>query len=68
MLQYHQFQRKAQVIKKKPTKAIQLDQKNVARAHKYNYDWETGVWINKDFIYDFENEWLVKTSRKRKNK
>ena len=35
---------------------------------KYNYDWETGDWLNKGFIYDFENEWLVKTSRKRKNK
>jgi hypothetical protein len=35
---------------------------------KYNYDWETGDWLNKGFIYDFENEGLVKTSRKRKNK
>jgi hypothetical protein len=35
---------------------------------KYNHDWETGDWINKGFIYDFEKEWLVKTSRKRKNK
>jgi len=35
---------------------------------KHNYDWETGDWINKGFIYDFENEWSVKTSRKRKNK
>jgi hypothetical protein len=33
-----------------------------------NLDWETGGWINKGFIYDFEKEWLVKTSRKRKNK
>jgi hypothetical protein len=35
---------------------------------KYNHDWETGDWINKGFIYDFKNEWLVNTSRKRKNK
>jgi hypothetical protein len=47
------------------------DAREKARAilrDKYNYDWETGDWINKDFIYDFEKEWLVKTSRKRKNK